>query len=1016
MSGNGEQHGGGGVPGPMRPGALTALLREIAHGAKAPGAGWERPLEPGTVVGRFEIVRELGRGGFGVVYEARDRELGRAVAFKAVRAAGSDDPGQERLWREAEAAARLTHPNIVTLHDAGRSERGPWLVLELLQGRTLAERLEEGPLPPAEAVRIGLEIAKGMAHAHAQGVVHRDLKPANVFLCADGQVKVLDFGLAHAFGRRRAEGGTPAYMAPEQGLGAPEDERTDVYALGVILHRMLAGELPFPERAQGPAARGRTPPQLEVPGLPALGELVGRMLAPESVRRPRDGGEVAAALAAVDREAQRAGAPGGPIRTRRHPRLRRAALVAAGITLGAAVAALVVRRAGAPAPVPRGGQVTVAVADFANETRDPELDGLSGLLITSLEQSKALRVLTRSRMFDLLRQLGKEGVERIDETLARELGKRAGVQALLLASVQRFDDVYAVEMRALNPARDEYLFTVKEQVTGKRAIPGAIDRISEQTRRNLRETEGEVAAARRGVAEVTTGSLTAWEHFFKGRQAMDLRQFDRAAEELQASVAADPDFALAHYQIAVLDAWTVKPGWSNEASVRTAASHLEAAVRLQARLPEKERLALAAWKATWEKRPEEALRLRDEAERAYPQDKEAVFWAGDVRFHSGDTPAAIPYFERALRLDPDYRLALEHLVLALAALDRRSEQLEWARRWADASGEPDAWRALGRALLANGRPGEADQAFARATAIDGLLKVAPPAALYLCFEGRAAEAEVRLRRAFDALRPPAPGAPEVVSVRSTPRAERIDLARALADTLIWQGRLREARALVRSLPARGLPPREAAVVALAFSVATRSPDDVAYGVRAAEESGGLQDPSVKVNAAIAFALAGDPAAARPLSAEAFADPGASEFPAHVRPLHDAVMAWREGRLADAEATLRAVARSPFLDARYTALVVLGDVELGRGEAARAAEVLEQARAIPFSPVLGGLPYLQPLAQVRLAEAYDRVGERARARERLGEALRNWDRADADAPLVAEGRALRRRLGAAGAAQ
>jgi serine/threonine protein kinase len=216
----------------VRPGALTALLQEIAAAPREEQRGaWEAILRQGATVGRFELVREMGRGGFGVVWEALDRELGRSVAFKAVRAGGKTSLREERLLREAEAAARLSHPNIVTLFDMGRAEQGPYLVLELLRGRTLAERLGDGPVPPAEAVRVATEIAKGVAHAHAQGVVHRDLKPENVFLCEDGQVKVLDFGLAHAFGKRRAAGGTSGYMAPEQVEGAGLSESTVSAAL-----------------------------------------------------------------------------------------------------------------------------------------------------------------------------------------------------------------------------------------------------------------------------------------------------------------------------------------------------------------------------------------------------------------------------------------------------------------------------------------------------------------------------------------------------------------------------------------------------------------------------------------------------------------------------------------------------------------------------------------------------------------------------------------------------------------
>jgi serine/threonine protein kinase len=273
---------------------LSALLAELAASPPAaPPPPWERALAPGRRVGRFELVRELGRGGFGVVFEARDVELGRTVAFKAVRpSARGRDP--DTLRREARAVAALQHPAIVTLHDAGRSEEGDWLIFELLRGETLGERLARGPLPPREAVRVGLAVARALVHAHAAGVLHRDLKPSNVFLTADGGVKVLDFGLAHVFGvATPALSGTPGYMAPEQLRGDREDARTDVYALGVILAEMLG---PRPPRAAAPLAL-----------------LAGRCRAAEPAARPDGAAEVARELEAARTRLEAPGAPAAQV-------------------------------------------------------------------------------------------------------------------------------------------------------------------------------------------------------------------------------------------------------------------------------------------------------------------------------------------------------------------------------------------------------------------------------------------------------------------------------------------------------------------------------------------------------------------------------------------------------------------------------------------------------------------------------------------------------------------------------
>ena len=308
------------------PDAPSGLL---AGGGRRPpgsaGAGREGTLRPGAMVDRFELGRELGRGASSVVFEARDTRLGRPVAFKVVLE--EERPHDERLLREAQAAARLSHPSLVAVHDAGRSAHGPWLALELLHGRTLAARLEQGRLSTREALRIGEEVAKGIACAHAAGLIHRHLQPGDVFLCDDGQVKVLGLGLARASGQRPAAGESRSYLAPEQWRGAPEDERSDVFALGVLLHRMLADELAFPEdggrSAQGP---GRAP-ALDVPELPALGALVSSMLEKDPVRRPRDAAAVLARLEPLRRELERSGAPAAaPAQAR--PRSGLAGLVA----------------------------------------------------------------------------------------------------------------------------------------------------------------------------------------------------------------------------------------------------------------------------------------------------------------------------------------------------------------------------------------------------------------------------------------------------------------------------------------------------------------------------------------------------------------------------------------------------------------------------------------------------------------------------------------------------------------
>jgi dienelactone hydrolase len=220
----------------------------------------------GGTLGRFEILGKLGEGGMGVLYRARDTRLGRTVAIKLLHPEAVADPDRARRFlQEARAASSLNHPSIVTVHDIGEDpERGTWIAMECLEGESLRQRLARGLLAVPEALRIAVEVARGLAAAHAAGIVHRDVKPANVMITSSGLVKVLDFGLAKlarspavatdtaiptmSAPAATAQGmllGTPAYMSPEQAEGRAADARSDVFSFGAVLHEMLTGKRPF---------------------------------------------------------------------------------------------------------------------------------------------------------------------------------------------------------------------------------------------------------------------------------------------------------------------------------------------------------------------------------------------------------------------------------------------------------------------------------------------------------------------------------------------------------------------------------------------------------------------------------------------------------------------------------------------------------------------------------------------------------------------------------------------------
>jgi len=252
---------------------------------------------------RYRLEAQLGKGGMGVVYRAYDTLLERTVAVKVLGVEGLGSEGRARLLREARAAAQLNHPNIVSIHDAGESAGQPFIVMELVEGDSLHERR---PAALDEILRIAIQICAALQHAHGRGIVHRDLKPENILLTPNGTVKLSDLGLARSLASRlTSEGsivGTVFYLAPEQALGEPTDGRADLYALGVLLYELCAGQLPF--TADDPLAvisqhlyAPVVPPRAIRPELPAaLDALIVRLLAKQPADRPADAAQVRAAL------------------------------------------------------------------------------------------------------------------------------------------------------------------------------------------------------------------------------------------------------------------------------------------------------------------------------------------------------------------------------------------------------------------------------------------------------------------------------------------------------------------------------------------------------------------------------------------------------------------------------------------------------------------------------------------------------------------------------------------------
>ena len=546
------------------------------------------PLMAGQSFGpRYHIIRAVGIGGMGAVYQAWDAELGVAVAIKVIRPdVGSDSEttrGVERRFKQELLLARqVTHPNVVRIHDLGEIDGIKYITMPYIDGADLATILKrDGRLPVANVLRIARPVVSGLVAAHQAGVVHRDLKPANIMVDADGEPVIMDFGIARSSGGAASMGvgpsvgqftprsgapgrhdltvvgtivGTVEYMAPEQAKGEPVDQRADVYAFGLIVYDMLLGRRRV-EPGSSPldeldARIIKAPPPARsiVADIPeAVDRLVSRCLDPDPAKRYQTTSELAADLERLDENGKPL-----PLVRRLTPRLMAATAVLVVAMLGGTY--VMTRRA--VEPPKQHEPISVLIADFQNGTNDPTFDRtLEPMLKRALEGASFISAFDRS---GIRGTLGVRPPEKLDESSAREIAVKQGLGVVLSGSIERQGSGYVISVKAAQTVAGTVIATANGRAANKDQVLGVATKLVTTVRTALGDDTSD-SAQLFAMQTLSTTSLEVVRHFAAALEASTNNKFDEAFQSFSKTVELDPKFGAGYVGMAAMSRNLGKP-------------------------------------------------------------------------------------------------------------------------------------------------------------------------------------------------------------------------------------------------------------------------------------------------------------------------------------------------------------------------------------------------------------------------------------------------------------------------
>ena len=616
-------------------------------------------------LGHYRIVEKIGVGGMGEVYRARDEHLARDVAIKILPPGTLiNESARKHFHREALILSQLNHPNVATIHDFDTQQGVDFLVMEYIPGITLSEKIAAGPLPEKEVLRLGVQLAEGLAAAHEHGVVHRDLKPGNLRVTSDGRLKILDFGLAklwrpvadsvptESLSETQALAGTLAYMAPEQLLGGKLDARTDIHAAGSVLYEMSTGRHPFAaaERSQLIGAilqRSPMPPTvLNAELSPELERIVGKCLEKDADNRYQSAKELAVDL----RRLLTPSTVTRPIPHRKFGAGKRISLAAAfsvavlltlilGLNTGGIRDKLFGRTAHAPIR-------SLAVLPLLNLSGDPEqeyfADGMTEALITDLSKIRALKVISRTSVMQF-----KDAKKPLPE-----IAQALGVDGILEGSVQRSGGRVRITAQLIRAATDTHLWAESYE----RDTRDVLTLQAEVAQAIAREIRVAVSPEEtKTVGRASPVNPEAYEAYLKGQSHwyhLSREHLDAALGYFQLALEKDPNYARAYVGVANVwlergDAGSMPPS----EAIPQAKAAISKALALDETLSEAH-IALANIVGPYDHDWSTAEREFRRGIELNPNSADGHFMYADFLISMGRTQEWNTEIQRALELDP----------------------------------------------------------------------------------------------------------------------------------------------------------------------------------------------------------------------------------------------------------------------------------------------------------------------------------------------------------------------------